>query len=257
MRIVSAAMIGVVTSLFVSTACAGTYMESVQSLPATQGKTPAVAKTWLDKGRYRVDMPNGKVQIFKDRTFFTVDNSKKTYSKMTEADLKATFAQADAATKALRDMLPQKDREELEKKAAARAKGNSEYARTLKATARTEKTPLGACKVWEALVQGQKVQELCVIPLASVPNSTDFVATMKESDSMMNGTPAAGAMGAGGWSDLQTTQGFPVITRMIIPGQGNIESKVMAIRSAPTPDSLFAIPKDYRETKDMIGGPSL
>lgn len=252
MRIAIPGTVSLFASLvFISTASAGTYIESVSSYPPqAAGKTPPVSKTWFDKGRFRAELPNNRVQIFKDKTFYTLNLSKKTYTTMNQADFDRTMQQAKDSAKALRDLLPPEARAEEEKKAAERVKTvPPEYRRTLKATTRTESTPVGTCKIWEAFVGGNKGQELCVVPLASVPNSNEYLQTLKETSSIIANSPGAAAGMNQGWDDIQTTQGFPVITRMFIPGQ-TIEVKVVAMRAVVATESLFAIPKDFSHTKE-------
>jgi Domain of unknown function (DUF4412) len=225
-----------------SLALAGTYVESTvtQSMGA-QASAPQPMKMWFGGGKFRLEMQNAQqVQIFKDQTIYTLNVPKKSYSKLDKAAMDATLAQAKKATDDLYALLPPDQRAKMKKPETKPAMD-----RSVKPTTRTESAAGLSCKVWEVAVNGAKVRELCVVEFSALPNAKDYQATMKQVSDAFKDTP--GAMEA--WTDAQTMNGVPVITRMFLNGKLFQEVKTTSIRTAPTPDSMFVVPADYKEQK--------
>jgi hypothetical protein len=225
------------TALVATTAAsAGTYVESAVTNSMTPQPTPTAAKMWFDGSRFRLEMAQGKqVQIFKDRTIYSLDVGAKTYSKIDKASLDAMMQKAKKATDDLQALMPPEARKKEQPKPA--------MDRAVKATGRTE-TGLGqSCKVWEVLVNGAKVQEMCVVDVNALPNGKEYLQTMQQMSDSFKGSPGAGD----GAADVLKMNGIPVIQRMFMNGKLFQEVKTTVFRAAPTNPDMFAIPAGFKE----------
>lgn len=226
-----------------SFAGAGTYVESVATNHLTPQAPPQAMKMWAGNGRFRMEMQGGQVvQIFRDQAFYTLNVAGKSYSKMDKAALDAMTQKANEANKSLEALLPP-DQQGKKKQSSGKIE------RTVKPTGRSETAAIGqACKVWEVFSNGTKVQELCVVEVAKLPNGKELIATMQQVGEAFKGTAASAGMNDV-WQDVKTMNGFPVITRMYLNGKLFQEVKTTAIRVADTPESMFAIPAGFKEQK--------
>jgi hypothetical protein len=231
---------------FAPLATAGTYVESVATnhfSPQAQAQT---MKMWTGNGRIRMEMQKGQqVQIFKDKTFYTLNVANKSYTRLDKAALDALTQQASETTKSIEALVPPEQRDKMKQQSKPKID------RSVKPTNRTESAIGQKCKVWEVLSNGTKVQELCVVEVSALPNGKELVATMEQVGEAFKGTAAsAGVMEV--WQDVKTMNGYPVITRMYLNGKLFQEVKTTAIRSEATPDSLFVVPAGFQEQK--MGG---
>src|SRR5688572_27315367 len=230
-----------------SLAAAGTYVESVATNHMTPQAKPQAMKMWAGNGKFRMEMQGGVVQIFRDQAFYTLNTPGKSYTKLDKAALDAMTAKANEANKSLEALLPPDQREKR------KSQGKPQVERSLKPTARTESAAIGqTCKVWEVFSNGAKVQEMCVVEVAKLPNGKELIATMQQVGEAFKGTAASAGM-SDVWQDVKTMNGFPVITRMYLNGKLFQEVKTTSMRAADTPESLFTIPAGFKEQK-MGGG---
>lgn len=237
-----AGLIALVAVAIPSFAGAGTYVESLATNHLTPQAQPQAMKMWAGNGRFRMEMQGGQVvQIFRDQAFYTLNVPAKSYSRMDKAALDAMTQKANEATKSLEAMLPPEQR--------GKNKQSSKPERAVKPTDRSETAAIGqTCKVWEVFSNGTKVQELCVVEVAKLPNGKELIATMQQVGEAFKGTSASAGMNDV-WEDVKTMNGFPVITRMYLNGKLFQEVKTTAIRVADTPESMFAIPAGFKEQK--------
>jgi hypothetical protein len=231
-----------------SLATAGTYTESLATNHMTPQAQSHTMKLWTGNGKFRMEMQGGVVQIFRDQAIYTLNPAGKSYSKTDKATLDAMTQQANEATKKLEELLPP------EQRGKRKSQSKPQVDRTLKPTGRTESAIGQTCKVWDVISNGTKVQEMCVVEVAKLPNGKELVATMQQVSEAFQGTVASAGM-ADMWKDVQTMNGYPVITRMYMNGKLFQEVKTTAIRSADTPETMFAIPAGYKEQK--MTGPDL
>lgn len=223
-------------------ASAGTYVESIAANHFSGQVQKQDMKMWAGNGRFRMESQNGQqVQIFKDKTIYVLNTGAKTYSKLDKAAMDAMNRKVSEARENLEALLPPEQRKK--KQPESRPKID----RTIKATGRTESSAMGqTCKVWEVFTNGAKVQELCVVEIASVPAGKDLFATIEQVGAAFAGTAAANGM-AEVSQDMKTMNGFPVITRTYLNGKLFQEMKTTSIKSAATPESLFTIPAGFTE----------
>jgi len=225
-------------------ASAGTYVESVATNHMTPQAQPQAMKMWAGNGRFRMEIQGGQVvQIFRDQAFYTLNAAGKSYMKLDKAALDAMTQKANAANKDLEALLPP------DQQAKRKQTAKPQVERSVKPTNRTETAAIGqSCKVWEVFNNGTKTQELCVVEVAKLPNGKELIATMQQVGEAFKGTAASAGM-ADVWRDVQTMNGFPVITRMYLNGKLFQEVKTTSIKPADTPDSMFAIPAGFKEQK--------
>jgi hypothetical protein len=227
-----------------SIAGAGTYVESVATNHLTPKAQPQAMKMWAGNGRFRMEMQGGQVvQIFRDQAFYTLNAAGKSYTKLDKAALDAMTQKANEANKSLEAMLPP------DQQAKRKQTAKPQIDRSVKPTGRTETAAIGqSCKVWEVFTNGTKTQELCVVEVAKLPNGKELMATMQQVGEAFKGTAASAGM-AEVWRDVETMNGYPVITRMYLNGKLFQEVKATAIRAENTPESMFAIPAGFKEQK--------
>jgi hypothetical protein len=226
-----------------SLAAAGTYVESLATNHMTPQAQPHTMKMWAGNGKFRMEMPGGVVQIFRDQAFYTLNPAGKSYTKIDKAALDAMTQKANEANKSLEALSPPDQR------GTRKSQSKPQVDRTLKPTDRTEAAAIGqTCKVWEVMSNGTKVQELCVVEIAKLPNGKELVATMQQVGEAFKGTAASAGM-SDVWQDVKTMNGFPVITRMYMNGKLFQEVKTTAMGTADTPESMFAIPAGFKEQK--------
>jgi hypothetical protein len=223
-----------------SLAAAGTYVESVATNHLTPQAKPQAMKMWAGNGKFRMEMQGGVVQIFRDQAFYTLNTPAKSFTKLDKAAMDAMTAKADEANKSLEALLPPEQRGK---------KKSQKIERTVKPTDRTETAAIGqSCKVWEVITNGTKVQELCVVEVAKLPNGKELVATMQQVGEAFKGTAASAGMSEV-WQDVKTMNGFPVVTRMYMNGKLFQEVKTTSMKAADTPESMFTIPAGFKEQK--------
>lgn len=243
MRTGKAALITLTAVALPALASAGTYVESVATNHFSPQAQPQSMKMWTGNGRFRMEMQKGaQVQIFKDQTFYALNAANKSYTKLDKAAMDALTKQANDATKSLEALLP------ADQRGKSKPADKPQVDRSVKATGRSETSPLGQCKVWEVAVNGNKVQELCVIEVGSLPNGKELVATMESVGEAFKGTPASAGV-TEAWQDVKTMNGYPVITRMYLNGKLFQEVKATVIKPADAPESLFVIPPGYKEQR--------
>ena len=228
--------------IFPAVAGAGTYVESTATNHFTPQAQTVNMKMWAGNGRFRMESHNGQqVQIFKDQAIYVLNAGAKTYSKMDKAAMDAMNRKVSEARENLEALLPPDQR----KKKQPESKPKSD--RTVKATGRTESSAIGqTCKVWEVFSNGAKVQEQCVVEIASVPAGKDLFTAIEKVGAAFEGTAAASGM-AEVSQDMKTMNGFPVITRIYVNGKLLQEMKTTSIKSAATPDSMFVIPPGFTQ----------
>ncbi|HVY82474.1 MAG TPA: DUF4412 domain-containing protein [Steroidobacteraceae bacterium] len=245
-----------------STGFAGAYLETATGDPATQ-QPKQVNKMWFDGGRMRTEngaRGEGAVAIFRDHAMYVLDPAHQSYRKIDKAtvdQMAAKLADARKQMQAAMANMPPERRAMMEKMLGQLGGAAGEGAkRTLKKTGRTETVAGIACTVWEVSVGGEKVEELCAAPAASVTGGAEMMKTLREVGEMLKGFTqsfGAGSQFDGGWRDMETLNGVPVLTRDFSGGKVTSETRLTVARKESIPAAQFEVPAGYTEKKISFG----
>ncbi|HEU4623403.1 MAG TPA: DUF4412 domain-containing protein [Steroidobacteraceae bacterium] len=245
-----------------STGFAGAYLETTTGDPATK-QPRQVNKMWFDGGRMRTEngeRGEGAVAIFKDQAMYVLDPANKSYRKIDKAtvdQMAAKLAEARKQMQAAMANMPPERRAMMEKMMGQLGGAANDGAkRTLKKTSRKETVAGIECTVWEASVGGEKVEELCAAPAASVTGGAEMMKTMREVGEMLKGFTksfGAGSQIDGNWRDMETLNGVPVLTRDFSGGKVTSETRLAVARKESIPADRFEVPAGYTEKKISFG----
>jgi hypothetical protein len=254
----------VATALASSATCAGAYLETSQTEPGSKA-APAVNRMWFDGGRMRTENGGpgeGSVAIFKDRAMYVLDPQSKSYRRIDKATIDQMAAKLGEARKQIEAAManvPPERREMMEKMLGQMGAGGAATAaskRTLKNSGRTETVAGLKCTVWEVSVSGQKEEELCAAPPASVPGGDEMMKTLRDVGEMLKGFTQGFGAGSGAdnaWRDMDTINGVPILVRDYTAGKVSSETRLSAARKETVAGARFEIPAGYAEKKMEFG----
>jgi hypothetical protein len=175
-------------------------------------------------------------------TMTRIDNKKREYSVVTRQDMEAMAAQM----KSRMDAMPPEMREKM----AGMMGGMAQTFNVQKGTG--GRTVAGhACENWVMTMGEMMRQEYCVtkdipFPVAVFDGMKAFTENMAAAMGPMGKSMAA----SGVWDKFKEMKGFPVATTttMSIMGKNTVTtSEVTEIRREAIPDSVFAVPADYKK----------
>jgi hypothetical protein len=248
-----------------ATAQAGVYLESVDKELDGSG-TPTTSKMWFDGGRMRTERVehdgDRDIVLFKDQALYTIDSKSKSYRVIDKAAAEKMGSQVAAAKKQMEARMaamPPEQRKKMEEMMEKLGKGGAgaimpgakPRERTLKNSGRTETVAGIKCTVWEAFENGEKEEELCAAPAASVPGGDDVIKTFRDISAMLSsftdklGTHSADAP----WRDMETINGVPILTRDFSDGKATSETRLTVARKESVPGSSFEVPAGFTQKK--------
>jgi hypothetical protein len=247
-----------------ATAHAGVYLENVDR--ELDGSKSTTSRMWFDGGRMRTENA-GNVVIFKNQALYTIDPKTRSYRVIDKATAEKMGDQVAAAKKQMEERMaamPPEQRKRMEEMmeklgrggAGAMLPGAKPRDRSLKKTARTETVAGIKCTVWEAIEDGQKEQELCAAPAASVPGGDDVIKTFREIAAMLSAiTDKLGKQASQQpWRDMETINGVPILTRDFSDGKATSEMRLNVVRKESVPGSSFELPAGFTEKKLALPG---
>ncbi len=203
-------------------AAAGTYVEASRTDLHELLRSPVTERMWFDGGSFRLENQSGDaVEILKDGTLYLLEPLRKRYTAFDAASLR-TLLSGRHDTHAARG------------------------------TSRTESSGGRACTIWEISVDGVKVQELCVIPAASIPDGAQIMADMRQVGALIEqmglDETLSGSV-ASSWNDLALVDGIPILSRSFIDGQAAVEIQITAVRADSVPFTAFVVPAGFKREK--------
>ena len=202
----------VVTLLACASAHAGTFVEASRTDLTNLLRSPQTQKLWFDAGQLRIEGedPGEPVEIFKAHTLF----------------------------------VSQPAHGQLARPAAA----GPDRALVAQQTTREESVAGQRCRIWEILAVAARLQELCVIPAASLPGGEDMLATMRAVGAALRAAdapPAAHKTVAEAWIGLPQVDGIPVLARFFQGTRAVTEIRLTGVRAEPIPFTAFDLPAEY------------
>jgi Domain of unknown function (DUF4412) len=220
----------------------------------SKGDGPSTTETsYYTNAKMRIGEGNGREMIadFASGTMTTLDNAKKEYSVITQADIDAMMAQADARAKEM-EARTQKMPPEMREKMAAMM---GQFAASVEVKKGTGGRTIAGypCQNWIVTMGQMMTMEHCVSSEIAIPPGT-FEAMKRFTASMAAG-PAAKSM-IGMWDKFKEMKGFPLATKttMSIMGRSDVSTKeVTDVKKGPVPASAFEVPADYKRVESAFG----
>jgi hypothetical protein len=248
-------------ALFTATASAGVKIETVMRDIKTQVAQGAPYIVQVQDSAVRASNPDGGVLLKAGKITF-LDDKKKTYTEMDKATMEGFARQANAAMtqmqEQLRKMTPEQ-RAQMEKMMGGRSlPGASGKAPVFVArnTGKTDTVEGRKCTTWNLLQDGNIIDELCVVPFASLPGKEDMQKSMKELAEAFAGFANAIPGAAEQAKVRNSIDGYPVRSRPFLNGQPQgTESVLKSWTETAIPAAAFAVPAGYKK-KDLprLGG---
>lgn len=235
-----------------------TYENAAES----PGGAPGVDTITLDGQRLRAEQsrsmsprgPGGPMVVIFDgatKKVVFVSQDKKSYSELTEADVKTLRERMEGMRAQMGDRiksLPPEQRERVERMMSGQGPD-------LKFTAKKQKKTINgfACEMYEVTMDGKPFQESCIAPWGTGPfTKTDAdaaKAVFAALASMMKGMPGAGVQ------HMASYPGVPIQTKHLASPAGSSTQTLKSISRAPVAAAQFQVPAGYtKEPLPMMGG---
>jgi len=238
------------------------------------GGTPRTNQIEIEQHRMRAEIagPGGAAQsvIFDGgrQVMMMIDDAKKTYSEITQADvdaisqqMSAAMAQMQAATK---NMTPEQraQMDAMMKGAAARMGGAATPAKTQYRKVGTDTVGKWTCDKYEGTRDGQKVQELCTVdPKVFGFTMADFAVSKDMADFFKKMMPP-GMGRSSSFADLfhvgtpadQGFSGVPVRSVSYSGGQPGSTYELSDVKRQSFADSTFQAPAGYTKQDSPLLG---
>jgi hypothetical protein len=228
-----------------------------------------VSTFYIDGPRMRIDSPprieRATVMIVDATAKHVVmlDEKAKTYTELTEDDLKRMRAKMDAMRAMMQERMknmPPEQRKQMEQMMGQSVWGagvnhkSSDW--TYKAMGQKKTINGFACEMYQALEDGKPQEEVCVSPWsAGVLKKDDIAAIAKFGQQMMEDL----GQGAGEnaiFGRIDKAPGIPISRVPLEGGTRGEEEQVKSVKRGAVPASLFAIPAGYtkKDLPEMMGG---
>jgi hypothetical protein len=233
---------------------AGVYIESVEKDTRT-GKAGETHRFWAQGGNARVEA-GATTTLLKGEAMVVVDAKQKSYFALDRAALKQIAGRMNAMRGQMNAQmagLPPEQRAMVERMMGG---GGMTPATAPKIetvdTRRGEKVDGRACRVWDVKLDGQVVQQHCVVPFGALPGKEDLRAIIDRmaalTEELRQAMPQmeASLQGVAGGMN-----GYPVLTRYYERGRpSGRERRVSAWREESVAADKFEVPAGY-EQRDL------
>ena len=252
-------------SLFAAQAWAADGVVLVQKV-TTAGAPEVTHQIDIDTHRMRMERGGapgaGQVFIFDGtrQVMLMVNETNKTYSEITKADVDALSGQVSAAMAQMQDAMknmPPEQRARIEAMMKGRMGGAGAAVGASKPEYRktgTGKVGKWACDKYEGYTNGQKTIELCTVdPKVLGLSTTDFAVTKDFAEFFSKLLPASAAQAfTVGSLEQQGFSGVPVQTVVTSNGQ-TITSEITDVHRQAFSDAMFQAPAGYQKTESPFG----
>lgn len=185
-----------------------------------------------------------------------IDHGEKSYAVMDEASMKRMGSMMDEALKSV----PPEQRAmvmEMMKQQGQVPGAPQEPKRELRATGRSDTVAGIGCKVWEALENGVKTQEICAAGSSAFPGGVEampaFIDLSRFMQKMLASMPSIGAAMDQSLADYEKLNGFPLRVRDYEGGKVTSEVLFKSSKTQTLAPSFFQAPAGYKK-QDMFGG---
>jgi hypothetical protein len=241
-------------TLALGTAQAGTVLESTTKdvrtgKPVDTTVVSAQGKNLRIERRSAIDPADRSVVIYAGDRLYVVDDRAKAYRVMDSTTAQTIEAARAAEAERIGADRAKKSAQAAAKKTVARPEPK------LVDTGRTATVGAWSCRTWSETVQGRKVAEHCVVPLAKLPGSQDLNSALKSFSEFWKQVAAEypGLQDSGGRlaQAFERMKGVPVQTTTFAAGKPQEIVTVTAVRTDPLGAALFKVPQGY-EQQNMV-----
>jgi hypothetical protein len=236
----------------------------------TAGGAPQTHQIQIEAHRMRAEVAGvgGRSQVIVfDGThdvMMMIDDTNKTYSEITKADVEALSSQMSAAMSQMQDQLknlPPEQRAQIEammrgrgmpgaRGAGAAAPPKMQYKKT-----GTDHVGKWTCDKYEGFTDGEKKQDLCTVdPKVLGLSMADFAVTKDVANFFQKLMPGnAAQMFRVGSMEDQGFSGVPVRSVTTV-GTGSVTSEIADVQRQSFPDTLFQAPAGYEKRPSPFTG---
>ncbi|HUQ09688.1 MAG TPA: DUF4412 domain-containing protein [Steroidobacteraceae bacterium] len=238
------------------TASAGVRIETVVRDMNTLAPKGITQVTEVQNGAVRSSSPGGSV-LLKGGKMIIIDDQQRTYSEMDKAAMEGYAQKANAAMVQMQEQLknmPPEQRAQMEKMMGGlKMPGTSAGSMVFDArdTGKSDTVEGRKCRVWQMTQDGNVIDEMCVVPFASLPGKEDMQKTMKQLSEAFSGMASAMPGAAEQVKVRNSVNGYPVRSRPYLNGKPQgVESVLKSWTETNIPAATFEIPAGYKK-KDM------
>ena len=192
------------------------------------------------------------------QTLIIVNDTQKTYSEMTKADVDRIGGQMSAAMAQMQEQMknmPPEQRERIQAMMGGRGMPGAAAPKTTYKKVGTDTVGKWTCEKYEGYQDEKKVSEMCTVdPKALGFTAADFQVTKQLAEFFSKLMPqSADRIFAIGSPEQQGYSGVPVrhVTRT---GAQRVTSELVDVKRESFPESTFAVPAGYTKTEGMFGG---
>jgi Domain of unknown function (DUF4412) len=194
----------------------------------------------------------GRVRDFtliRDGAIWDVDTQKRTFRKFDKNAVAAQQSELSDRMKAMMENMPPERRAMLEQRLKATQQQTHDY--ELKDSGRGEHVGAYTCEIWQAVRDGKRVTEYCVVPKGSLTGGDELVTATHNASAIAADVTSAAPQMARAISPVYKAygklDGFPVLTRHLSDAKARDETIVTGIDKKSLPADQCAIPKGYTE----------
>jgi hypothetical protein len=192
------------------------------------------------------------------QTLTIVNDTQKTYSEMTKADVDRIGGQMSAAMAQMQEQMknmPPDQRERIQAMMGGRGMPGAAAPRTTYKKVGTDTVGKWTCDKYDGYQDEKKVSEICTVdPKALGFTAADFQVTKQLAEFFAKLMPqGADRIFAIGSAEQQGYSGVPV-RHVTITGDQRITSELVDVKRESFPESTFTVPTGYTKTEGMFGG---
>jgi hypothetical protein len=226
------------------------------------GASPITTQAQVESTRLRAQITdqNGLAQVIifdgQKQVLYVVDNTRKTYTEMTKADMERLQTQlqgAMAQMQAALEKVPPAQRAQMEALMKGRMGGAAAAPPKIESKrAGSDKVGRWSCEKYEVFSNGQKSSDVCAVdPSALGVTAKDLDVSRQLAEFISVVPQMAGQVAVVGRVETQGFAGFPVRSTMYTGGRTVTTELVEASRQT-FQDSLFTVPAGF--TKQSMPG---
>jgi hypothetical protein len=246
------------------------YDHVAEAQPGEPAPAPSTDTVALDGQRLRVEQsapagggrggamaPNAIIFDAAAKKVWLIQNDKKTYTELTEADIKDLRDRMQS----MRGMMAEHMKNLPPEQRARMERMMNGQGPDLKFAAKGQKKTINgfACEMYDVTMDGKPFQESCIAPWGTGPFTKDDAdkakALFTSLASMMKGMPGAGVQ------HMASYPGVPVQTTHLNPAMGGTGKWTQTLKSvsrAAIPASQFQVPAGYtKQPLPTMGGPGM
>jgi hypothetical protein len=241
-------------TLALGTAQAGTVLESTTKdvrtgKPVDSTVVSAQGTNLRIERRSAIEPADRSLVIFAADKLYVVDDRTKAYRVMDRTALQAIEAARAAEAERIGADAAKKSAQRAAQKTVARPQPK------FADTGRTATVGEWSCRTWTETVQGRKVAEHCVVPVAKLAGAQDLAAALKSFSAFWKQVAAdyPGLQDSGGRlaQAFERMKGVPVQTKTFAAGKPQEIATLTAVRTDPLGAALFQVPQGY-EQQNMV-----